>query len=511
MPSSRSAGLINTHGNESPLIRTLPAKRISAVQLFQKMNSGGNALLLDGAMGGWFEGRFSLLSNSAFGIFRSKGRQSRFDYFTAKGTQRFSSNVDPIASLQGWLDRFKISTFSSGDENSANIPFLHGGLAGFFSYELVHQFENIPLAAQQNKHMDDIHLLFLNFFILIDHRKDLLHIVYTPSPELRMGRDFTVVRQEGWQKIKAFEERLLQSPSHSDGPDDFPSPIEQPDVSFEATSHCSRNRYIEMVSQAKEYIVAGEIFQANLSHCFTARSPSQSLFPLYQKLSAINPSPFSAYLNFGGIQIASVSPERLVRIKKGLREDVVETRPIAGTKPRGTDKISDQHLVNALYQSDKERAEHLMLIDLARNDLGKICRYGTVKVDSMMTLEQYSHVSHLVSNITGVLVPDTSPLEVLKALFPGGTITGVPKIRCMSIISELEKRARGIYTGAIGYLGFDGEMDLNIAIRTAVLENKCLSYQVGAGIVADSEPELEYQETLHKAAAFFKAIEAEKN
>jgi len=467
------------------------------------MNSGENTLLFDGTMGGWFDGYFSLLAGSPFGIFKSKGKQSHFDYFTSNGIKRFTQSSDPLGALQTWLDRFKISTFYKQDKDDSKLPFLHGGLAGFFSYELVHQFENIPVAARQNKNLNDIHLLFLNFFVLIDHRKDLLHIIYVPSPEVRMGRDVQTVHQEGWQKITAVEKRLAHSPDYFD---DTPTQPKQFEFPIETRSNCSPEQYVEIVLQAKEHIVAGDIFQANLSHCFTAHYPSQSLFPLYQKLTDINPSPFSAYLNLEGIQIASVSPERLVKIKKVLTEDIVETRPIAGTKPRGENTADDKNLIDSLYQSDKERAEHLMLVDLARNDLGRICRYGTVKVDSMMRLEQYSHVSHLVSNITGVMRSGTSPLQVLEALFPGGTITGVPKIRCMSIISELEKQSRGIYTGAIGYIGFNGEMDLNIAIRTAVLENDCLSYQVGAGIVADSDPALEYQETLHKAAAFFKAI-----
>ncbi len=494
-------GMSSARSAESPLIKTLPASQISALQLFQKMNLGENAILLNGAMGGWFDGRFSLLAGAPFGIFSSQGAESRFDYFTENNTQCFPSRLDPPAALQEWLDCFKINANSG--ENAADMPFSNGGVAGYFSYELVHHFENIPAAARQNKNLKDMYLLFLNFFVLLDHREDLIHLIYVPAPALRMGRDSQSVQQEGWQKIAVLEKKLLQSSSHSERLPDFSDP---PEIVFEMTKHCSPERYMAMVKQAKEYIAAGEIFQSNLSHCFSTHFPDQSLLPLYEKLSTINPSPFSAYLNLEGLQIASVSPERLVRIKKDVKGDVVETRPIAGTKPRGADKDSDKNLVDLLYQSDKERAEHLMLIDLARNDLGKICQYGSVQVDEMMKLEQYSHVSHLVSNVTGILKPDTSPLQVLKALFPGGTITGVPKIRCMGIISELEQQARGIYTGAIGYIGFDGEMDLNIAIRTAVLENDRLSYQVGAGIVADSDPALEYQETLHKAAAFFKAI-----
>ncbi|MFQ5950282.1 MAG: anthranilate synthase component I family protein, partial [Nitrospiria bacterium] len=279
----------------------------------------------------------------------------------------------------------------------------------------------------------------------------------------------------------------------------FPPPPAQADRSPAA--------YMEMVRRAKGYIAAGDIFQANLSHRLTFRFPFKSLFPIYRRLWRINPSPFSAYLDLGEIQIASGSPERLVCIKKGAHADIVETRPIAGTRPRGRDPLEDIRMIKALYESEKERAEHLMLIDLERNDLGKICRYGTVRVDSLMTLEKYSHVFHLVSNVRGELIPGASPLQVLQALFPGGTITGVPKIRCMEIIAELEGKARGIYTGAIGYIGFGGEMDLNIAIRTWVRRGDEMMFQVGAGIVADSDPQSEYQETLQKAAALMKALQ----
>jgi anthranilate/para-aminobenzoate synthase component I len=209
----------------------------------------------------------------------------------------------------------------------------------------------------------------------------------------------------------------------------------------------------------------------------------------------------------GTIEIASGSPERLVHLHKETEKRFVETRPIAGTRPRGKNLTEDEKMIRQLYESEKERAEHLMLVDLERNDLGKICRYGSVHVDSLMALEKYSHVIHLVSQIRGEIRPEILPTQVIKALFPGGTITGVPKIRCMQIISELEKKSRGIYTGAIGYITFSGEMDLNIAIRTWVRHHDTLTFQVGAGIVADSDPDLEYQETLQKAAALMNALQ----
>jgi anthranilate/para-aminobenzoate synthase component I len=260
-----------------------------------------------------------------------------------------------------------------------------------------------------------------------------------------------------------------------------------------------------MVSRAKEYIAAGDIFQANLSHRFHATLSGESIFPLYQNLREINPSPFSAYLNMGGFEIASGSPERLVRVKRTKGKFLVETRPIAGTCPRGQDDAEDQEKIAKLYGSEKERAEHLMLVDLERNDLGRVSRFGTVSVDALMTLERYSHLFHLVSNIVGELRESVSATDVISALFPGGTITGVPKVRCMQIISELESHPRGPYTGSLGYIDFSGEIDLNIIIRTFYRKGSDLFFQVGAGIVADSDPEMEYQETLQKAAALIAA------
>lgn len=477
-----------------PIVKTLQKKEGSPIDLFRKGGWKNQAILLEGSPGGWFEGRFSLFGGDPFAVFQSKGETSRFDYLKRGRERSFSSVGDPLAHLQAWLDRF----FPSSENPFPDLPFFFGGAVGFFSYELVRQFEKISPPLHRENSLPDLYLLFLNHFVLFDHLEKTVHLIYHPLPEIRMGEAGEIAYQEGEEKIEKLQ-RALEGPFPSEEP-------EAPGPPFDLKSDLSPEAYIGMVARAKEYISAGDIFQANLSHRFTASTPF-STFKIYQRLRQINPSPFSAYLNLGGVEIASGSPERLVRLQNRQGTKIVETRPIAGTRPRGKNQAEDERMIRQLYESEKERAEHLMLVDLERNDLGRICRYGSVRVDSLMALEKYSHVFHLVSQVSGALAPGRSPVEVVKALFPGGTITGVPKIRCMQIISELEKMPRGIYTGAVGYLSFSGEIDLNIAIRTWVRDKNLLTFQVGAGIVADSDPQSEYQETLQKAAALVKAVQ----
>ncbi|MGQ0810991.1 MAG: anthranilate synthase component I family protein, partial [Nitrospiraceae bacterium] len=268
-----------------------------------------------------------------------------------------------------------------------------------------------------------------------------------------------------------------------------------------------RELYMDRVRQCQDYIGTGDIYQANLSHRFrldlgTAAGPQKIGLSIYDRLRSVNPSPFSAVLCFDTTSLVSCSPERLLRLD-GNR---VETRPIAGTRPRGQSRSEDHKLMKDLLLNQKERAEHLMMVDLERSDLGRVCEFGTVQVDEFMTIEQYSHVSHLVSNVIGRLREDMNGFDGVKAVFPGGTITGVPKIRCMEIIEHLEPVRRGPYTGSLGYLSWCGDLDLNILIRTLVLSGRDGYLQVGAGIVADSDPGREYEETWYKAQAFFRAL-----
>jgi len=257
-----------------------------------------------------------------------------------------------------------------------------------------------------------------------------------------------------------------------------------------------------MVIRAMEYIAAGDIFQANLSHRISAHIGETSPWDLYRILRAMNPSPFAGFVNFGEYCIVSSSPERLVKVKDGT----VETRPIAGTRPRGRDRREDEMMREELLLNEKERAEHIMLIDLERNDLGRVSTYGSVEVDELMITEDYSHVIHIVSNVRGRLMHGKTCLDVIRAVFPGGTITGVPKVRCMEIIDELEPVRRGPYTGSLGYMGFSGVMDMNIIIRSFVVKNGHAYIQAGAGIVADSDPEREYHETIKKAEALLASL-----
>ncbi len=478
------------------MVEPVPIHAEDPLSLFESLSERlgwkDHAVLLEGREGGWFDGRFSLLAGDPFGLFQSKGKESRFDYFGGGKRETFSQNGDPLKHLQEWLDRFHNEKKSSPD-----FPSLQGAAIGFFSYDLIRQWERIPPPRHTNPTLPDIYLPFFNLFALFDHRQEVLHLVYDPAPLITMGESEASTLKEGKRKITALKESLLSPVSPKGG---RPNP-----VSPEILSDLPRERYIKQVLQIKEYISAGDIFQANLSHRFRISSPSLSLLSIYKRLRKINPSPFSAYLELGAIQIASNSPERLVRITSREGRRIVDTRPIAGTRPRGKNKSEEEEMVRSLSSNEKERAEHLMLVDLERNDLGKVCRYGSIRVGPLMSLEKYSHVIHLVSNIEGELRPDIKCVDVIKALFPGGTITGVPKIRCMEILSELEREARGIYTGSIGYLGFGGEIDLNIAIRTWIRQGEEMTFRVGAGIVADSDPEKEYQETLQKAAALINA------
>jgi len=483
------------HTRKNLLMEMLPVKEEGAITLFERLGWKGHAVLFEGMAGGWFDGRFSLLAGMPFGQFQSKGQESRFDFFSKGEGSTLVQRGNPLIHLQQWLDRFQ----SPPQESPSDLPFLHGGAAGFFSYDLIRQWEQIPLPPIQNADLPDIHLLFFNLFILLDHHQNQLHLIYNLIPEIELGMPEESARRKGEEKIADLRSRLTGS--------SCPSPIELQTGPPTLGQDLSQEAYVEMVLRAKEYISAGDIFQANLSHRFRLTSAPLSPFTLYRRMREINPSPFAAYLDLGMTQIASGSPERLVKVSVSQNRRLVSTRPIAGTHPRGGSEEEDERMIRALYQSEKERAEHLMLVDLERNDLGKVCRYGSIKVDELMSLEKYSHVFHLVSNIQGELRPEVNLMKVFQAVFPGGTITGVPKIRCMEILSELEKRARGIYTGAIGYIGFSGEMDLNIAIRTWVRQGEEMTFQVGAGIVADSDPEKEYRETLQKAAALFKALE----
>ncbi|MEZ5452499.1 MAG: aminodeoxychorismate synthase component I [Thiothrix sp.] len=359
------------------------------------------------------------------------------------------------------------------------IPF-RGGWFLYLGYELAGQLEpTLNLPAEQGG-LPIALAVRIPAAIIIDHHTDKTIIVSEES-----------VRNE-FSSILADIQGLPSCPSPDKGRLGGVSLTEDLPEQFTAG-----------VERIRDYIAAGDVFQVNLSRAWQTELPVEySPADLYRLLRKANPAPFACFADFGDFAIVSSSPERLVRVKEGI----VDTRPIAGTRPRGDDPERDQALLNELVAHPKERAEHIMLIDLERNDLGRICEYGTVEVDELMVVESYQHVHHIVSNIRGKLKAGTTPGQVIRAVFPGGTITGCPKVRCMEIIAELEQTGRGVYTGSVGYLNHNGDMDLNILIRTMTLQGKHLTFRTGAGIVMDSVPTNELKETRHKARGLLRAI-----
>jgi para-aminobenzoate synthetase component 1 len=355
----------------------------------------------------------------------------------------------------------------------ASYPFFTGGFVGYFGYEAADLCDKIRFHAKPGLGIPRAYLGLFRNVIAYDHRRRVYHLITDQKDTARL--------REYFREVSAKPARHFN-----------PGKI---------TAEMKKNDFKRMVEKAKEYIAAGDIYQANLSQRFSFGYRGSPL-ELYGKLRSINPSPFSCFLKTGDLEIVSSSPERLVQ-KRGR---LCETRPIAGTCPvrRASNKLTEWR--RHLLCNEKEKAEHLMLVDLERNDLGRVCGYRSVKVEEFMTLEKYSHVVHIVSKITGRLKKDKDVFDLIKAMFPGGTITGCPKIRCMEIIDELEPVRRGVYTGSLGYIDLQGDMDLNIVIRTLILKKGRGHLQVGAGIVHDSDPEKEYEETLHKAKALVQAL-----
>jgi len=382
-----------------------------------------------------------------------------------------------------------------------DVPPFFGGAIGYFSYDLVRQFETLPSTALDDFATPDLEFAFFDLVAAIDHELGRLVIMFCPPLDRFLGEPREKLFREGCDRLAALEARLSSPTTVGTEHDALGRLTFSPEQ--------QQSSYMDRVRRCQDYIAAGDIYQANLSHRFAVtcaalppRSELRADLLAYGRVRTLNPSPFSGLLRFDQTSLISSSPERLIRLD-GRRAD---TRPIAGTRPRGENAAADQLLAEELRSNEKECAEHVMLVDLERNDLGRVCDFGSVQVNELMTLEQYSHVSHLVSHVTGILRNSATGFDLLRAVFPGGTITGVPKIRCMEIIEELEPIRRGPYTGSMGYISWSGDLDFNILIRTLVMRNGRGYLQVGAGIVADSEPAHEYEETIHKAQAFLSAF-----
>jgi anthranilate synthase component 1 len=471
-------------GDLVPVHRRLLADLETPVSVFIKLTQDGHpAFLLESVEGGEKVGRYSFLGVNPKGMISFKDNIVTRTYDGETTTWEIPTGQDPLHALQAELERFHPVKVDG-------LPRLVGGAVGYFSYDIVRYFEKLPQTAKRELELPDAAFLLPDTLVIFDHVKHQLIIL----ANAHNTGDPAQAYQDAVDRIEAITATIRQ-----------PLPIPQPTPTprgEQMVSNISKETYEENVRRAKEHIKAGDAFQIVLSQRLTCRT-SASPLQIYRALRALNPSPYMFYLNFGGdFTLLGASPEMMVRFEDGI----ATSRPIAGTRRRGKDEAEDNALVEELLADPKELAEHVMLVDLGRNDLGRVCEYGTVKVTRMMKIEKYSHVMHIVSQVEGKLRQEFDAFALFRATFPAGTLSGAPKVRAMEIIEDLEGTRRGAYGGAVGYFSYDGSMDTCITIRSLVMQGDRVYLQAGGGLVADSDPTAEYEESLNKARAVAVAI-----
>src|SRR6516225_4772730 len=475
-------------GNLIPVYDIFPADLLTPVSAYLRIAQGARySFLLESVEGGEKIARYTFAGAHPEEIFRYGNGAC-----VLENRERLVwEERDPISFLRERVERFHPVRLPS-------LPPLVAGAIGYFSYDMVRLIERLPKRLRDEIGLYDAVLMFYHGLIAFDHVQHRLWIVrnvFTESQgSLRSKYDAAV------GEIKKTH-RLLEEPVAGEGPR-TPKKASKPG-SLKVNSNFRPSEYLDIVRKAKKYIRAGDIFQVVLSQRFSAQAQAEP-FEVYRQLRALNPSPYLFHLQLNDVAVVGSSPEMLVKVQG---RDVFY-RPIAGTRRRGKDEAEDQRLEREMLASEKERAEHIMLVDLGRNDLGRVCEYGTVKVERLLTVERYSHVMHIVSSLRGRLREDVDCFDALMACFPAGTVSGAPKVRAMEIIEELERTRRGIYAGGILYLDFAGNLDSCIALRTMVVKNGVAYVQAGGGIVADSMPEGEYQESVNKSKALLAALEA---
>jgi para-aminobenzoate synthetase component I len=459
-------------GNNS---RTISWKKLKGnyKDLFHKykflVKNETHHVILESLLGG----RYSIIGLRPFAIASGRGETLKISVHG----EDVVYHGDPLQQFKKWMQHYRTDVMEG-------LPDFQGGAIGYVSYDYVRQIEDLPQQSEDDLQMPDIYFLIFNDVIVYDHKEQ----------ELWLIAHCDIHEQEPAEvRLNQLESALLS---------------EMPTWTWKKRADCDQSKRVSLtehtftdaVQKIQDYIAAGDVFQVNLSVRQAEQLQTEPLH-IYEKLRALNPSPYMGYFHVPEYQLVSGSPELLIK-KKG---ETLSTRPIAGTRSRGENEQEDTRLAKELIENEKERAEHVMLVDLERNDLGRVSEYGSVEVNEFMTIEKYSHVMHIVSNVTGVLAKQYDGYDAIRAAFPGGTITGAPKIRTMEIIEELEPVRRGIYTGSIGWIGFNGDLELNIAIRTMVAKDNIAYVQAGAGIVIDSNPQAEYKESLKKATALWKA------
>ena len=468
-------------GNLIPVYKEILADFETPVSAFTRIDTGDYGYLLESAEKGEELGRYSFLGSNPSLIFKSKGR--RVEIIT-DGKKRIQRVSEPLVALKKLMARYKFVKVKG-------LPRFVGGLVGYLSYDMVRFFEEIPDENPDDLNLPDTIFLLTDTILIFDHLEHKIKVISNAHVKKNPKKAY----QEALRKIENLIGQLRKSTR-------MKSKVQSPKSKVKIRSNFTKEEFKKKVRRAKEYIKAGDIIQVVLSQRLETKINVNPL-DIYRALRTINPSPYMYYLKCKDLKLVGSSPEIMVRAEEGM----VEVRPIAGTRPRGKTQKKDRLLEKELLADPKERAEHIMLVDLGRNDVGRVAEFGTVKVNELMVIERYSHVMHIVSDVTGKLRGDRDSFDVLRASFPAGTVAGAPKIRAMEIIDELEPVRRGPYAGAVGYFSFSGNLDTCITIRTIVIKGNQAYIQAGAGIVADSVPEREYQETLNKAKALIKAIE----
>ena len=469
-----------------PIIRELPADVDTPISVYLKMRGLGPSFLLESVEGGEHLARYSMIGTQPRAILRSwrdrivYEEEGRWEEYTPDGG-------DVLDVLRTHLPVYEATP-------QEGLPRFTGGAVGYVGYDMVRSFEHLPQCAPDMLKVPEAVFLLCDRLVIYDHVKHrLLVVAHAHSPEMSEAS-----RREAEATLDEITARLTRPlPTRA-----LPLTTKGGDETGHLDSAFAREEFEASVRKAKEYIGRGDIFQGVISRRVHRRTLAQP-FDIYRALRRVNPSPYMFYLELpDGLRLIGSSPEVLVRVDRGL----VESRPLAGTRPRGATPAEDQALAEELLSDPKERAEHVMLVDLARNDLGRVCRFGTVTTPTMMEIERYSHVMHIVSEVRGELSPSLDAFDVLRACFPAGTVSGAPKVRAMEIIEELEPERRGPYAGAVGYFGYSGNMDTCITIRTIIMLGDRVFLQAGAGIVADSDPSREYEETNSKLEALSQAL-----
>jgi anthranilate synthase component I len=476
-------------GNLIPVYKEILADLDTPVSAYMKISGGKYSFLLESIEGGEKWARYCFLGCDPSVVVSTKGRTLTLTE-NGKTQQSEIKTGSPLSAVKEILARYQ-------PVQVEGLPRFSGGAVGFVSYDMVRFFEELPEQTIDDLDVPDSQFIITDTMLVFDNVSQTIKIVSNAFVE---GDDLTAIYEETTRKISALEEKLKTPLARGTEPEEGDGSA----LSFE--SNMKEEDHKQAVTRIKEYILEGDaiqvVFAQRLKFSIT-RDP----FDIYRALRTINPSPYMYYLKFGELQVVGSSPEVLVR----LEDEKVEVRPIAGTRKRGKNEQEDQELEKDLLSDEKELAEHIMLVDLGRNDVGRVAEINSVEVNERFTIERYSHVMHIVSNVRGKLKTGLDCFDVLEAAFPAGTLSGAPKIRAMEIIDELEPTRRGLYGGAVGYISFNGNMDTAIAIRTLLIKDNTAYLGVGGGIVADSVPKTEFEETMNKGRALLKAIEAAEN